>query len=83
MSESNRKSLLWLQNHHIQFKCKPHVFFNPLYVHIFMFILWDMKGKHLNNNGNWVLLHMTFYESIRLSVYCMMNEHKLVHICVL
>jgi len=25
ISESNRKSLLGLQNHHIQFKFKPHV----------------------------------------------------------
>jgi len=84
MSESNRKSLLWLQNRHIQFKLKPHVLLqSTLRTYFYVYFLWYVKGKHLNNNGNWILLHMTFYESIRLSVCCMMNEHKLAHICVL
>jgi len=48
-----------------------------------VFILWDIEGKLLNNNGHWDLLRMTFYESIRLSVCCTTNEHKLVHIHVL
>jgi hypothetical protein len=77
MSESNRKSLQWLQIHHIQFKFKPQVLLHStLYTYFYVYFMGHER-KTFNNNGNWVLLHMTFYESIHLLVCCTMNEHKI------